>query len=89
LSSLVVPWVYGLFGNSPKEVVVDSTQRSKTSPGKTVGGVLLILFALVGGFGNLGRNPASNLGTITVMIILVIMGLGLTGILDRLRRNKQ
>lgn len=68
---------------------MDNTKSSKTSPWKMVGGVLLILFALVGGYGNLGRNPVSNLSTITVMIVMVAIGLGLTGILDRLRRNKQ
>ena len=57
-----------------------NNQGSKSSPGKIVGGLVLILFALVGGYANLGRNPASNLSTILVMGVLILVGLWLLGV---------
>ena len=68
---------------------MDSKPRSKATPVKFVGGLLLIAFALIGGLQNLGSNPGSNLSALLVMAVLIFIGLGLTGVLDLLRPKKQ
>jgi hypothetical protein len=62
---------------------MNTNEASKTSGGRIVGGVLLILFALVGGFANFGRNPVGNVSTIIVMALLIFGGLKLMGLFGR------
>jgi hypothetical protein len=69
--------------------IAAETQHSKRTPGKIVGGVLLIRFALVGGVANLGRNPTSRLSTLLMMAVLIFLGLSFIGVLGQLRSKKQ
>lgn len=64
-----------IWNQSKGEEAMDNIQRPKRSVGKMVGGILLILFAVIGAAGNWGPNPVSNLSTITVMVLIAAAGL--------------